>query len=96
MGNCSQGTCNDHDHKKEKRKIYLTLQDDSKLECDVIDIFEISPQKYIAVLPTNSETALLYRFTENKDEISLSNIESDEEYTMAGDVFLKKNSHNYI
>ena len=96
MGKCSNGTCNNHNHKEEKKKIYLTMQDDSKLECDVIDIFEISPQKYIAVLPKNSETALLYRFSENNDEITLNNIESDEEYTMAGDVFLKNNSHNHI
>ncbi len=82
--------CNhDHEH-HEPTKIYLTLTDGKKLECDVLDIFEVEDQKYIALLPSNSEAALLYGFSEENGEPELRNIESDKEYEAASKAFMER------
>ncbi|AKL94860.1 hypothetical protein CACET_c13950 [Clostridium aceticum] len=90
MGNCLNNCgCNDSSNKHlQHKKIYLTLADHTEVTCDVLDIFEVSGQNYIAVLPENSETALLYRLIENEGNPELSNIESDEEYELASKTFL--------
>lgn len=75
---------------REPRKIYLTLEDDRELECDVLDIFEVDQKSYIAVLPRGSETALLYRFSESNGEPQLSNIEQEEEYQQASARFTQR------
>ncbi|MCC5910870.1 MAG: DUF1292 domain-containing protein [Clostridiaceae bacterium] len=83
--------CNGHNHGEhhhDHKKIYLTLTDNSQLECDVIDIFEANSKNYIAVLPKDSETALLYGFTDGEEGPQLNNIESDEEYAVATKAFL--------
>jgi uncharacterized protein YrzB (UPF0473 family) len=74
--NCGCG----HDH-EEHDFVTLTLEDGSDLECPIIDIFDIEDQSYIALLHPVEETALLYRFRDNKDgTIEVTNIESDEEF----------------
>lgn len=81
----------DHDHgHREPQKIYLTLMDDSKLECDVIDIFEIRGESYIALLPSDSETAMLFGFTEDEQGPHLRKIETDEEYEAASKGFMER------
>jgi len=81
----------DHDHEHgEPRKIYLTLMDGGKLECDVVDIFEIGEKSYIALLPVNSETVILYGFTENDQGPQLRNIEDDDEYKNASKAFMER------
>ncbi|MCD8157571.1 MAG: DUF1292 domain-containing protein [Clostridiales bacterium] len=74
--------CCDHDHECEQ--INLVLDDDSELTCDVICVFSIdedSDREYIALDPGEDKEILLYRFSETDEgEISLDNIESDEEY----------------
>lgn len=99
MGNClNDSCCNQHDnqnHEEKHKKIYLTLKDDSQLECDVIDIFNTNNQDYIAVLPINSDSALLYRFKETNEDVILSNIGSDEEYAMVSEVFLSNHNHEH-
>ena len=43
--------CN-HDHDHEGIDIiYLTLEDDSELECEVLGIFSVEDKEYIALLP---------------------------------------------
>jgi len=64
--------------------------DDSKLECDVLDIFEIREESYIALLPLQSETAMLYGFTEDDRGPQLRNIETDEEYEAVSKVFRER------
>ena len=83
----------DHDHEhdhQEPRKIYLTLTDGKKLECDVLDIFVVDDQSYIAILPSDSETAMLYGFTEDDQGPQLRNIEDDEEYKNASKAFMER------
>ena len=87
------GCDHDHDHEhehEEPRKIYLTLTDGNKLECHVLDIFEVQKESYIALLPSGSETALLYGFIEDDEGPQLRNIEDDEEYKGASKVFMDR------
>ncbi len=60
--------CN-HDHENEEMDvIYLTLDDDSELECGVLGIFEVEDKEYIALLPMGEEEVLLYEYKELEDE----------------------------
>lgn len=52
MEKCPSNCCN-HNH-EENKKIYLTLEDNSQLECNVLDLFEVNNKEYIAVLPVES------------------------------------------
>lgn len=83
------GHHHEHDH-QEPRKIYLTLMDGKKLECDVLDIFEVEDQSYIAILPSDSETAMLYGFVEDDQGPQLRNIEDDDEYKNASEAFMER------
>ncbi|SES98110.1 Protein of unknown function [Natronincola peptidivorans] len=91
MGNCmDQCGCNHEGHTNEgHKKIYLTLMDNSQLECDVLNVFDANDKKYIAVLPEDSESAMLYGFVETAEGPQLNNIESDEEYQIASKAFLE-------
>ena len=77
-----------HDDEFEGRDtVTLTLDDDSELECIVLN------REYIALLPTEGieaeeGTVYLYRYEEDEQgNPNLTNIESDEEYEIASDAF---------
>lgn len=95
MGNCQNDSNCDcgHDHHDHK-KIYLTLVDNTQVECSVLNIFNADNKEYIAVLPNDSETALMYRFVERDGAPELSNIESNEEYEIASQAFLESMNHD--
>lgn len=74
--------------------VTLTLDNDEELECDVLTIFSVGEQEYIALLPLdeNGEAnengdVFLYRYEEIDGEPNLSNIEEDDEYEAAADAF---------
>lgn len=79
----------------EDEELFVTLElDDGKeLECQVIMIFEVEGQDYIALLPTEGEEyengeVYLYKYDEDEEgNPSLDNIESEEEYEMVADAF---------
>ncbi|MBN2797506.1 MAG: DUF1292 domain-containing protein [Clostridia bacterium] len=75
---CGCGHDHDHDHDDY---VTLTLEDGTELECPIIEIFDIEPYSYIALLHPIDETALLYRFEDYEDgSIEITSIESDEEF----------------
>lgn len=80
--------CNhDHDH-DEMDIIYLTLEDDSELECEVLGIFEVEDKSYIALLPVGEEEVLLYGYKELEDEeFDLESIEDEEEFDVVSEAF---------
>ena len=80
--------CNhDHDH-EEMDIVYLTLEDDSELECEVIGIFEVEDKGYIALLPMGEEEVLLYGYKElENDEFDLQAIEDEEEFDLVSEAF---------
>lgn len=77
----------------EETTVTLTLDDDTTLECVVINIFRAGEQEYIALLPMEGEAAedgevYLYRYSEDEDgQPNLENIEDDEEFEIVSDAF---------
>ena len=76
---------------EDKTSVSIILEDDSVLECVVLNIFSAGDREYIAVMPEdNNEDGIvyLYRYSETEDgEPELTNIETDEEYETAEDAF---------
>ncbi|MHC1746910.1 MAG: DUF1292 domain-containing protein [Cellulosilyticaceae bacterium] len=68
---------NDH----EEPVIYVTFEDEDKeVACDVLGIFEVDDIEYIALAPQDEEEVLIYRYSEENDDIQLDEITNDEEY----------------
>lgn len=74
--------------------VTLTLDNDEELECDVLTIFPVGEQEYIALLPLTEDgeaneegDVYIYRYEEIDGEPNLSNIEDDDEYDAAADAF---------
>lgn len=68
--------------------VTLSMDDGSEVECEILTIFDVQEQDYIALLPLDKHknplpdgTVYIYRYFENESgEPSLENILSDEEY----------------
>jgi len=76
---CGCGCDQDHDHEHEEMEtMMLTLDDDTELECGIIGVFEVEGKDYIALLPTEEETVLIYEFKETEDDVELGMIEDDD------------------
>lgn len=77
----------------EETTVTLTLDDDTTLECVVINIFQAGEKEYIALLPMEGPAAeegevYLYRYSEDADgQPNLENIEDDEEFDIVSDAF---------
>ncbi|RRJ26646.1 DUF1292 domain-containing protein [Lachnoanaerobaculum gingivalis] len=71
--------------------VYITLEDDTVLECVVLNIFSAGDREYIAVMPEDDNdegVVYLYRYSETEDgQPELTNIETDEEYEIVADAF---------
>ncbi len=82
---------------EEDTDMYVTLDldDGSQVECEILTIFDIGEQDYIALLPLdesgepNAEgEVFIYRYSEDANgDPSLENIQSDEEYEAVSDRF---------
>jgi hypothetical protein len=67
--------------------VTIDLEDGSSIDCEILTIFSVGPQDYIALLPTDEKNQIiessgvyLYRYFEDDQEnYSIGNIESDEE-----------------
>lgn len=91
---CDKCGCgHDHDHLEEELEmetLTLTLDDDTELECGILGVFSVDGlegKEYIALLPLEDETVLLYEYKENEDGIELLNIESDEDFDLVSNAF---------
>lgn len=85
---------NENFDEMDEAKVSMTLDDGTELECDVIAIFPVDGQDYIALLPDKvvdgyeEDEVFLYRYKELEGEdIELSQIESEEEYEAVADAF---------
>ncbi len=82
----------DYEENLERDTVTLYLDNDEEMVCDVLAIFPVADDEYIALLPRDKEDApvYLYRFIENpddEDDIQLINIETDEEFDKASAAF---------
>lgn len=90
---CGCGCGHDHDHLEEELEmdtLTLTLDDDSELECGILGVFSVDGlegKEYIALLPLEDETVLLYEYKEDENGIELLNIESDEDFDKVSNAF---------
>ena len=93
MSECGCGCGHDHDHVHEEMEmetLTLTLDDDTELECGILGVFSvdgIEGKEYIALLPLEDETVLLYEYKEDEEGIELLNIESDEDFDKVSAAF---------
>lgn len=97
--NCNCGNDHSHDHEEcdcgcgcgghDEEYMTLTLEDNTEVKCTVIDIFEANNREYIALLPVGDDEVLLYRYIDEEDSenFALENIETDEEFQVAEEVF---------
>ena len=94
--NCGCGCGHDHDHDMEELNeeldtITLTLDDDTELQCSILGVFDvegIEDNEYIALLPEDDETVLIYQYKElENDEIELLTIEDDDEFDKVSAAF---------
>ncbi|WP_058486762.1 DUF1292 domain-containing protein [Defluviitalea phaphyphila] len=79
--------CCGHDHEHEE-VIYLTLEDDTELKCDIIGTFEVDNKDYIALLPEGEDQVLLYEYKEDENGLEILNIEDDEEFDKVSEAFM--------
>ena len=90
---CGCGCGHDHEHKEDVMDLetmFLTLDDDTEMECGILGVFEVEGlegKEYIALLPLEDETVLLYEYKEVGDEIELNVIEDDDEFDKVSNAF---------
>ncbi len=84
---CSCGCGHEHGEEMELETMYLTLDDDTEIECGILGVFEVESKEYIALLPKEEEEVYLYQYKEEGEEISLEVIEDDEEFEKVSNAF---------
>lgn len=75
--------------------VTLDMDDGTQVECEILTIFEVNDQDYIALLPLDENgdeneegIVYIYRYFEDEEgNPSLENIENDEEYEAVEEVF---------
>ena len=72
--------------------VTLDLDDGTQVECEILTIFDVNKQDYIALLPVSddeeSDEVFIYRYFEDEEgNPSLENIEDDDEYEAVADRF---------
>ena len=73
---------------EEMETMTFTLDDDTELECGIIGVFDVDSKDYIALLPLEDETVLIYEYKENEDgEVELGLIEDDALFEKVTDAF---------
>lgn len=89
---CTCGCGHDHDKDDEcceevMDTMTLTLDDDTELECSIIGVFEVDGQEYIALLPKDDDTVLIYEYYEEGDDVRLELIEDDDVFEKVSKTF---------
>ena len=69
--------------------VTLDLDDGSQLECQILTIFDVDNQNYIALVPVdNDDEVIFYRYFEDEEgNSSLENIDHDDEFDAVSDRF---------
>ena len=83
---CSCGCGHDHEM-EEMETMTLTLDDDTELNCGIIGVFEVDGVEYIALLPEDDDTVLIYQYNEDGEEVELSLIEDDDTFEKVSQAF---------
>ena len=90
---CGCGCGHDHEHEEDVMDLetmFLTLDDETEMEWGILGVFVVvglEGKEYIALLPLEDETGLLYEYKEVGDEIELNVIEDDDEFDKVSNAF---------
>ena len=77
-GNNHDGNHNHDEALQEVEMLRLTLDDDTQMECYVLNNFEVKDKEYIALLPKGSEQVMLYEYDETPAGPQLTVIPDDD------------------
>ena len=84
----------DENQDLEPDMVTIELDDGTEFDCIVLSIYDApNGRQYIALLPLDEDgenkdgEVYLYRCSEEDGEVTMENIESDEEYDIASDAF---------
>ncbi|MCL1935473.1 MAG: DUF1292 domain-containing protein [Defluviitaleaceae bacterium] len=85
---CTCG-CNEHSYEE-----VLTIIDENgnKTDCYPLGVFDMDEKEYIALaynIDTDDEDMFIFRYLENEEGIELDNIDNEEEYAKAYELFNK-------
>lgn len=73
--------------------ITLILEDNTEVECDILAIFPIKEQFYVALMPQTQlegfeeDAYFFFRYESDGTEVEITEIESDEEWEAVEDKF---------
>lgn len=73
--------------------ITLVLDEGKEVECDILAIYQVKEQFYVALMPQTPVDGyeegeyFIYRYKSDGENVELSDIESDEEWEAAEDKF---------
>lgn len=88
---CGCGSSGEHNHNhfedEEMETMFLTLDDDTEVECGILGVFTVEEQDYIALLPINDDTVLIYKYKETEDDVELDTIDDDSEFEKVSNAF---------
>lgn len=100
LNNCGCGCdCDDHNHDhhnheeeyEEYETMTLTLDDNTEMECIVLEIFDVESKTYIALLDSDEsadQEVLIYEYKEiDEEEVELNVIETEDEFNKVSKVF---------
>lgn len=89
MGNTNNTNNEEEIFDPQEMFVTLDLDDGSQLECQILTIFDVDNQNYIALVPVdNDEEVIFYRYFEDEEgNPSLENIDSDDEFDAVSDRF---------
>lgn len=79
----------DHESEPGVEYIYLELADGKELACQVVAVFEMENNEYIALLPDGQEDVYLYSYGDDNGEPTVIRIEDDNEYERASAEFMR-------
>ena len=72
---------------EEMEIMNLSLDDGTEIECEVLGVFGVEDKEYIALLPLDEESVMLYKYSESEEGVELQNIEDDSEYDLVVEAF---------
>ncbi len=84
---CGCGCGDSHEHNEDYHVITLELEDGREEICNVIGVFDVDEEEYIALLNTD-DNVYLYKYAEiDAENIDIQNIEDDEEFEAVSKAF---------
>ncbi len=77
------------EHEEDLEKVTITLEDGTEIECDVLGVFEVSEKEYVALSPEDEDEILFFRYEDDEEGFTMTDIETDEEYEEVSTAFFE-------